>query len=74
MKTLIEKALIGTVLIAFCWFIHSLYGWIGVGIFFGIIVGLPFFLPFFFIPMGILLAIIYAKIVDKESKDFRTQI
>jgi hypothetical protein len=70
MKTLIEKALIGTFIIAFCWFIHSLYGWIGVGIFFGIIIGLPFLI----LPLGILFAIIYAKIVDKESKDFRTQI
>jgi hypothetical protein len=65
MKPLINKVLIGTFIATFIWFIHSLYGWIGVGIFFGMLIGLPWL----FLLLGILFVIIYAKL---ESKTFRT--
>ena len=65
MRTL-NKVLIGTFLTAFCWFIHSLYGWIGVGIFFGILISLPFVL----LQLGILFVIIYALIA---SMTFHTE-
>ena len=67
MRPLINKVLIGILIATFSWFIHSLYGWIGVGIFVATIICLPFL----FLQLGILLIVIYAILA---SKTYRTDI